>query len=248
MKIISGWLCPALVLAGILIALHTQAQDGIDEHYLGIQVSPNFTYRVLSNNTNDQAVDDLINFLNNREKAAPGYRIAANYGAKVWKNWDLELGISVVNHSTNLNLIAGDTLTNYEFLLEDAGVDEVDIKFNYGYLGIPVRIIWNFGTDNTRILASLGLTPQLLLRDRIRITSYLDGREVGNSKEENTQEISGFNLSPQIGIGIQFSLNERLFLRGEGIARFGVLDINEDSPVNAYLYSSELNVGLYYTL
>jgi len=235
------------VLCSSLTWNQLRAQSEIGDAYLGLQVSPNFTYRVISNNTDDPEVDELIDFLNNREKAAFGFRIAAVAGVKAWKNWDFEAGISYVRNCTSLNLQSGE-LNPIGPVINIGGADEFDLETCYTYLGIPMRIIWNFGTEKTRILASFGLTPQILVNDEITRTAYLNGEEVDEQKTENTQDINGFNLSPQFGIGIQFTLGKNLMLRSEGIARFGVLNINEESAINSYLYSSELNVGLAYLI
>lgn len=231
-----------------LIPFKIFGQNAIGDVYVGIQVSPNFSYRVLSNNTDDPSIEDQIDFLNNRENAALGYRLAGTLGIKAKSNWDLEVGFSFVRNCINLNVAAGESIPSRRDYANDGNADEFDIKTCYEYFGIPMRLIWNFGTERTRILASFGLTPQILLNDEIILTSYLEGNEVDKETRENTQDISGFNISPQLGLGVQFAAGERLFLRAEGIARFGILNINEDDPINAYIYSSELKVGLYYPI
>ena len=224
------------------------AQEGKTPIYLGLQVSPNFSYRVLSNNSGEPSVDDEIDYLNNREDAAFGYRIAAVGGLRVSNNWTLEAGVAYVENCTNFNLTTGDQPDPRRGFVFEESLESLDLKNCLAYVGIPIRIIWNFGTDKAKVMASFGLSPQILLNQRTLATrSYKNGDEE-QLEIENFEDAAGFNLSPSFGIGAEYMLSQRFFLRAEGIARFGVVNVNEDSPINSNLYSSELNVGIYYSL
>ena len=243
-----------LLIALIFLLFSSEGKSQISEPgdmYVGLQVSPNFTYRVLSNSTDDPAVDDLIRSLNNSEESAFGYRIGATMGIKFARFWDIEGGISYSRHCTEFNdyLLFGDQTDPRRGLIStNETYETADLKTCYEYLGIPLRLIWNFGTENIKVLASFGITPQILMKDEQILRFYRDGDQIDKQEFENIEDVNGFNLSPQLGIGAQFRLKGRFFLRTEGIARFGVININEDSPINSYLYSSEINVGLYYRL
>ena len=193
-------------------------------------------------------MDDDIVYLNNREEAALGYRIATVGGLKVTKNWTLEAGIAHVENCTVLNLNSGDPVDPRRGFTYDESIKSVDLKTCLSYVGIPIRLIWNFGTENTRILASFGLTPQILLNQKTLARTFLKSDEVETRELENFEDASGFNISPSLGIGTEFKLSEKFFLRAECIARFGVVNVNKESPINSYIYSSELNAGIYYNL
>ncbi|MFT6998956.1 MAG: hypothetical protein ACJAQ4_002719 [Cryomorphaceae bacterium] len=216
--------------------------------YFGLQLSPNFSYRVLSNNSGQASVDDEIGFLNNNQEAAFGFRIAAVGGFKISKNWTLEAGITYVENCNVLNLNIGDQVDPRRGFIFDESIESANLKTCLSYVGIPIRIIWNFGTENTRILASFGLAPQILLDQRTLARTHYTNEDKETQEIENLEEAAGFNLSPSLGIGAEFKLSEKFFLRAEGIARFGVVNVNEDSPINSYIYSSELNAGIYYNL
>ena len=235
---------PLLFLLSQFLLLGCYAQDENPSIYLGLQVSPNFSYRVLSNSSGEQSVDDEIDFLNNREEAAFGYRIAAVGGLRVSNNWTLEAGVAYVENCSIFNLSFGNNGDPRRGIVpyDDATVGE--LKTCLSYVGIPLRIIWNLGTEKMKVLASFGLSPQILLNQMT--TAKLDN---GNEwVTDFSEDAAGFNLSPSFGIGAEYRLSERFFLRAEGIARFGVVNVNEDSPINSYIYSSELNVGVNYSL
>lgn len=231
----------------ICVYITGRAQNETPPIYIGLQVSPNFSYRILSNNSGESSVDDDIDYLNNREKAALGYRIAAVSGIKVSQNWTLEAGVAYVENCTNFTLSFGDNVGPRRGFAPYDYDTEGELKTCLSYVGIPIRIIWNFGTENTRVLASFGLAPQILL-NQTTTAQFTKGDDRDDWVTDFSEDATGFNLSPSLGIGAEFKLNENFFLRAEGIARFGVVNINEDSPINSYIYSSELNVGIHYNI
>ncbi|MCZ4409628.1 outer membrane beta-barrel protein [Cryomorphaceae bacterium 1068] len=215
--------------------------------YVGLQVSPNFSYRVLSNNSGESSVDDDIDYLNNREEAALGYRLAAVMGIKVTEHWTLEAGIAYLRNCTRLNVTFGDDIEPRRGFVNDNEYTEGELETCLSYVGIPLRIIWSLGTEKTKVLASFGLSPQILLAQNTT-AKLSNGDNTEEMDIDSFEDATGFNLSPSLGLGAEFKLSENFFLRAEGIARFGVVNINEDSPINSYTYSSELNVGIHYLL
>ncbi|MGB6036630.1 MAG: outer membrane beta-barrel protein [Cryomorphaceae bacterium] len=224
------------------------AQNEIPPIYVGLQVSPNFSYRVLSNSSGESSVDDDIDYLNNREEAAFGYRIAAVSGIRISNNWTLEAGVAYLRNCTRLNLTFGDNIDpRRPGFVNENEFTEGELETCLSYVGIPIRIVWGFGTETTKVLASFGLSPQILLDQNTRAKlSNEDDTEERNI--DSFEDATGFNLSPSLGIGAEYTLNENFFLRAEGIARFGVVNVNEDSPINSYIYSSELSIGIHYNL
>jgi hypothetical protein len=215
--------------------------------YFGLQASPNFSYRVLFNNSGESSVDDDIDYLNNREEAALGYRFAAVAGIKVTESWTLEAGIAYLRNCTRLNLTFGDEVDPRRGFVNDNEYTEGELETCLSYVGIPIRIIWSFGSEKTKVLASFGLSPQILL-DQNTTAKLSNGDKTEEMDIDSFEDATGFNLSPSLGIGAEFKLNDNFFLRAEGVARFGVVNINEDSPINSNTYSSELNVGIHYLL
>lgn len=234
-----------LLLNSLFISSYGQTES--PPIYIGLQFSPNFSYRVLSNNSGESSVDEDIAYLNNREQTALGYRIAAVSGIKIFNNWTLEAGVSYVENCTNFSLSFGDNIGPRRGFAPYDNEVEGDLKTCLSYVGIPIRLIWNFGTEKTRVLASFGLAPQILL-DQKTTLNLSNGENRDDWVSDFSEDPAGFNLSPSLGIGAEFTLSEKFFLRAEGIARFGVVNVNEDSPINSYIYSSELNVGIHYNL
>jgi hypothetical protein len=236
-----------LVILGFVLHLSSLAQG---EFALGFQASPNFTYRILRNNSGTDQTQDYIDYLNKREMASLGYRLALVGNVRLSERWILEAGFSFIRNRYVLNvedLMFGDQVDPRRgFVYEGASFDQYKLESEYLYAGMPVRLIWNFGTENIKVLIHLGLTPQVLLRDRFTQSLYLDDEVVDKNEIDNYEEIRSFNLSPFFGVGAQFRLNENFFLRAEGIARYGALNVSDNSPISTYLYSSELNIGVYY--
>lgn len=100
----------------------------------------------------------------------------------------------------------------------------------------------------TRFIASVGFTPQLLLGRKTRDIYFKDGEETEETDWNTKNGMRYFNISLMVGIGAEHSLSERFFIRSEAIARFGVLSLEEYTPLTSYIYSLELNIGLYLNL
>jgi hypothetical protein len=193
-------------------------------------------------------VNNEISYLNNNEKAAFGYRIAALGGKRISNNWTLEAGVAYIENCTVLNLNFSDRSDTRRGFEDNENLDSAELKNCLSDTGIPIRIIWRFGAENLKVPASLGISPQILLDQRTDILiKYLDG-DTEKSDYMNADEAAGFNLSPSLGLGAEFKLNDRFFLRAEGVARSGAVNSNKGSAINSYLYGSELNVGIYYVI
>jgi hypothetical protein len=233
----------------IFFSLYSSAQE--DQSlpiYFGAQFGPNLSYRVLSNNTEDSGVDDQINFLNNRESAAFGYRGALMVGVRILKNWSLEGGISYLRNSTDFEFNSGDAPESRRGFVSDNGFDKGTITSHLYYIGIPLRLGYSVGGEKIRANAQFGLTPQILIDQESVYTLSLQGDEVASGQFPISESAVGFNVSPSLGLGLAYRLSDFLAVTGDATARFGVININEESPINSYVYSSEFCVGLQYFL
>jgi hypothetical protein len=113
---------------------------------------------------------------------------------------------------------------------------------------MPLRLIYNLGSGRLQGLASFGLTPQILMDQTTTFVGTTQDGEVVTEEFPNGEDAAGFNLSPMVGLGVHYALSEHFIFRAEGIARFGVVNINEDSPINSYIYSSELGLSISYII
>jgi len=233
----------------LLISLYGSAQEReTSPVYFGAQFGPNLSYRVLSNNTEDSGVDDQINFLNNRESAAFGYRGALIVGIRVADNWSLEAGISYLRNSTDFELSFGDAPENRRGFDSEINFDKGIITSHLYYIGIPFRLGYSIGGERLRAQAQFGLTPQILIDQESVYSLLMDDNEIESGEFPISESAVGFNMSPSLGLGAIYRLSDYLAVTGDVTARFGVININEESPVNSYVYSSEFCLGLQYSL
>ena len=235
-----------VALSIVIISEANGQEESKLQVYMGFQAAPNYSYRVLSNSSNDPNVDNMIEFLNNRESTSLGFRFAGVIGVEVFKRWTAEAGISYLRNRTQFELISEDESGIETGIGSDQDYDNGKLINSLDYLGIPMRIIYNLGTETLRIRATFGFTPQILLSQNTKIKLFKDGENTIDQSFQDGENAVGFNLSPLIGMGAEYSLNDQFTLTAEGIARFGLVNTKEDSPINSYTYSSELNVGLNY--
>ena len=70
---------------------------------------------------------------------------------------------------------------------------------------------------------------------------------IHKSTNNETKNCNRVNLSPMLSLGIDYKINDKMNLRVEPTARFGVLSVL-DGSIKEYLYSGGLNLSYYFGL
>lgn len=125
--------------------------------------------------------------------------------------------------------------------------EEAKFFYNFHYIGIPVKANFSFGSGKLRFVAGVGFVTEFLVSaTQTSLVSYADG-----SKERETQksqyDYRTVNFSPQLSVGADYRINQRMGVLVEPTFRFGTVNII-DAPVNAYLWSCGLNLSYYFGL
>ena len=227
-------------------AVFCQGQEKISNTYIGFQISPNYSYRLLQNTTDQQVIDDRIDNLNENQKPSFGYRVAFTGGTRISKRWSFEGGMAFERYSGIEKNASNYIDPRWGWIAGE--YDNLETITRTDYLGIPFRFVWNSGGEKTKFIASAGFTPQLLLSRKKRNSYFKDGEVIEETEWNTLEDMNDFNVSPLIGIGVEHSLSGRFFIRSEAIARFGVLTLERRAALASYIYSVEMNIGLYMNL
>lgn len=242
-------IAPLWVALGIALFIDSSghAQTPIS---FGVQTSMNFTFRIMTAADGSEITKEQINYSEGRETAGIGYRAAfvGNIGLSDW--WTLEAGVSYIENTYNFKESAiehGNTEGPAAGVLPPLRPDVIryELRSTYRYTGIPVRMIWNVGTENVMFLAHIGVSPQFLMESETMEERTREDQIIEIEMTDNTDELEDFNITPFMGFGAEFKLNRILRLRLEGVARYGALNIMKSGPIESRLYSSEFNAGLY---
>ena len=209
---------------------------------VGLNFSLDHNYRTLKNNDGSSSSDVVIDVRNESEVGKLGFTSGLNVRFDFTKFFGLETGIqySIKGYQTKEKDL---------FWPAPNPTAPTKGKFisNYHYIDIPVKANFTFGSGRTRFFSSIGLTTNVFIKEtQTTVLKYAD-----NKKDKDTQptnhKYNSLNLSPMIGVGLDYKINDRTSFRIEPTFRYGVLKLI-DSPVAAYLWNGGLNLSYYFGL
>ncbi|HKL02818.1 MAG TPA: outer membrane beta-barrel protein [Cryomorphaceae bacterium] len=215
----------------------------------GVQGSMNFSFRIMNPDDGSEVTKEQITYTESRETAGIGYRAAFVGNVGLSDSWTLEAGVSYIENTYNFKEAAlqQDGSDPSSGVLPELRPDIIryELQSTYRYTGIPIRMIWNVGTENIKFLAHIGVSPQFLVEGEQTEERTRDDQVIEIEITDTTEELEDFNVTPFMGFGAEFRLNKVLSLRLEGVARYGALNVMKSGPIESRLYSSEFNAGLY---
>ena len=230
----------------------TNASFEFKRFMLGVNISPDYCFRVLENNNGSATSDMVIDLRNENEVAKLGFTGGLNICFNLSKRLGIETGLQYSSKGyafKNSELTFGDLIDpRYGFLYtNNGGPAPVLAKFIYhdNYLDIPLRVIYSFGEKKLHCIASIGVTANIFLHaTQTSILEFEDGSERKETRAQD-DDFKSMNISPAISAGIDYGVSQQFNLRVEPTFRYGLLNII-DTPVTAYLWNAGLNVTCYY--
>lgn len=196
-----------LLLNIILFFFISFSSNAQQEWFIGVNASPNFTFRTNPLTTLDNEGD-------------LSYHLGIDAGIGVDKNLMFRFGFryiqfSETNFFDNLNLIFESDITGQGTDPIVEKLDKIDIRNNYNYLTAPLSLRVYLGKKKINWFIEPSLEPQFLMGSRTTQTSFdLDGNSV-ISKFKNVHNFNAFrrvNLSGGIAFGAEIPLDERFFI------------------------------------
>lgn len=234
-----------------VLALAGQAQESAPSNKwcFGGRLSPSVSYRQL-NADGSATAESITRVRNDRERPQVGGGAEAFWNYRVSQRFSVEagIGLSVIRYMTDLDeLTFGDPIDpSRGFVSMGAVIEDVRIRYDYFHADLPIRAVFTLGKGRIRSISSLGLTTSVLVTARTTtIFSLADG-----STERNSATNSNFDrlgLFATFSTGIMYALNDRIDLRIEPQARYGLLPIM-DAPISEHLWSAGLGLGVQFRL
>ncbi|MBA3704861.1 MAG: PorT family protein [Bacteroidetes bacterium] len=204
---------------------------------IGINVSPDYCYRVLKSNTVVQGASNFIKSRNETELPMLGYTVGLSAGYYFKKSFGIEIGIQYSKKGYKTGQMEIITTDHPEGGLEE-------ISYNFNYIEIPVKAILKLGKKKIRFLCSTGIVPSICVYERtVSKSKYYDGINT-TLKEEPNYIYNPFNLSIMASLGIDIQLGKRMNLKIEPNYKYGILQIINTS-IAEHLWSSGINIGYY---
>jgi hypothetical protein len=221
---------------------------------LGLNISPDYCYRSLTNNDGSEFSSRIIDVRNAIEKQKIAYTGGINANYSLSKSIAIESGLQYSNKGYAISysdLTFGDMIDpRYGYVYDTLGLTvpiATGIIYNHIYLDIPLRAIISLGERRLRYVASIGIVTNILLKaTQTTVSESLNGDKKRETKTQ-LEDFKTLNFSPMISVGLDYKVNDRLNLRAEPTFRYGLLKII-DAPVSAYLWTAGLNISCYYRL
>lgn len=207
----------------------------------GINISPDACYRTLKNNDGSSTSDIIIRVRDDNETFKLGYTAGLNVCYNINGHFGIETGIQYSNkgyRTKNKNLSWGSSSPDLPI--------KSKFIYDFHYIDVPLKLNYTIGKRKVRFLASAGLAANIFLKETQRhVLEKADGKK-DRSKTTPSNDYQKLNISPIMGVGIDYRLNNRMNMRLEPMFRYGILKIINDKPITGYLYSGGLNIGLYF--
>jgi hypothetical protein len=208
---------------------------------IGISFSPDNAFRKLINNGGSSTTDNIIKIRNENETSKAGYTAGLNVCFNVKNNFGLETGIQFSNKGYQTKM------QELNFAISDPNEPKkIKFTYNFHYIDIPVKANFAFGKKKVRFSASFGITTSIFIKEKQKtVLVYSD-----HTDKKTTQtnfDYNKVNISPTIGVGFNYKINNRMNLKVEPTFKYGILKINND-PLTGYLYSIGLNIGYFFGL
>ncbi|MCX7743653.1 MAG: PorT family protein [Flavobacteriales bacterium] len=208
---------------------------------LGINLSPDVCYRTLKNMDGDEETDLNISSHNSIEIPKISFTGGVNVGLHFTRFFGIETGIHYSDKGYQTKILnmtpppgGGIDPTAYE---------KVRYNYHFHYIDIPLKFFFTVGKRKVRFLISGGIITNVFIKETQTISKfYMNYIETETTDTEF--DYKRINLSPMLGLGIDYRITQRMNLRIEPVFRYGILKII-DAPITGYLYNVGLNIGYY---
>ncbi|KAA9333718.1 outer membrane beta-barrel protein [Adhaeribacter soli] len=206
---------------------------------LGVSFSPDYSYRTLKSDADSKWIIDIREEV---ESAKLGYTTGANALINLSNRFSLETGLLFSDKGYKAKV-------KYIVTEPDPNAPE-SAKHNYRYLtlDVPLKVNYYITTGKIKAFASVGSSANFFMTVK-RTSTY----EYANGKtEKKTVPASDFgyekvDIAALASVGVDYALTENLLLRVEPIYRRSVTSITK-LPIDGYLYSAGLNLGVFMKL
>jgi len=233
-----------LILTAVLASFTVNGQRIKSKHNIsiGYSTAPTYSFRTLKNNDGSSSSDIVIDARNNNEVAKFGYRTGINFLFNVSGSIRFETGIVFTNKGYKTKKL------DLTFIPPDPSLPATAKSvFSFQYIGIPLIARFITGKNKLRFISSVGLTTNFLLSVKQNTKyEYADGR-TDRSNQSSTSGFKKVDISPSIGAGIDYKLNNKICLVAEPMFEYGIVK-TRDTPVSEHLWNAGINIGFYYGL
>lgn len=235
------------------VALNARAQNVEKSKRLsiGFSVSPDYNDRTLSNNNGSFSSGVVIDVRDKYETWRLGYTAGPVVSYRLSEKVDLETGLlfsskGYNNKKTELDFYDEFDGTGFSNPAPDGLPSSARISHVYYYIDMPVKATFNFGKKRLRVCAGAGIAANVFVKETLRLKTWYEDGSTKKDLHNSEFDYKGLMISPQASFGVNYNLNERLYLKAEPTFRYGIVNIIS-TPVTGKLWNAGLNLSCFFT-
>ncbi len=223
---------------------NAQQQYETGQTRIGLNFSPNRSFRSLNNSENNPYNDSIYNSKSN-ETQKTGYSFGFAVSRMMSNRISFETGLQFSNQGYQkiyIGLVFGNMLNPSSGSPSKTATFYNRYKFQY--LGIPVKLNFLYGEDKTRLFVSAGINLNILLKSNIRGTIHYPNSKNEVIKSSTNTTYNKFNLGPYLSFGVMSQINSKLNFKIGPYFNYDILSIRNSSLIEN-LWDIGFNIGLY---
>jgi len=228
-----------------VLPLITNAQDSktkkINKNIsVGLSFSPTYNYRTLINEDNSATNKMVIDNRDKNEIGKVGFGAGANVYITLSKKFELQSGLFYSDKGYKTKKVA----LNFQTTGPNIPTHFI-AKYQMHYLDVPLKLNYMSGQGRLKFIAGAGFSANFFLNASGKTTVfYGDGRREDREKQSSTTDYQKFNISALASVGVEYKLQQNIFLRAEPTFQYGLLK-TVDASIAEHLWNAALNIGIH---
>lgn len=239
-------------IVGQLYAGDTTQTKQFNRVYFGPTFTPGISYRLLtSDKPNATGFDNAKSFikeLNRHEKPTFSYSVGVKAGVQLKKFLAFETGIEYTSIAYEYNRKDLTFNSGYrpDLTYDPSMYGSIKSTVGFHYLKVPLALNFSFGKGKVKGIVNTGANLDFLIGRWQRLQWNIPGDSQGSNNLSDTKigSLSRFNISPFLGIGFDYHINQLLTLRVMPIAQIQALNIAGSSAIAERQWLAGINVSL----
>jgi hypothetical protein len=238
------------LLTGLLHAGDTSNVKTFKRFYIGVSVSGNATYRYLSLGNIPAGIprsfyQSDIDWRNKVEDPLVGYQIGARLGINATRFMSIETGIDYSLHRYRLKAEQPFGVVGGYYQDTTYPNSQLKIIYKFHYLNVPLALNFSMGKHKLKGVITAGASFNILMEEKTRYQTIVGGTSVRDFTVDDRSNYALMNVSPFLGVGVEWHITKFLFLRLMPMAQMQALN-NIDGPIAERLWSVGLNAAVYF--
>jgi len=203
------------------------------------------SYRTLKNTSDDAVVQNIIQIRNSTELNKLNWRFGFNYNKRLSTKFVLKTGIRLASVGYKFEKMTDlrwpSEIGPNGYMFDPSLPHELELIQDYWFIEIPVAARFELSKKKFAPFIEMGVSPSIYMTTRTKTITDIDSKTTtqrGGTGDYNNMHLVGFT-----SFGVNYSLNDKFQLFGQGIYRYHFTKL-VDAPIAENLYNYGLEIGV----